>query len=79
MVKERENTRLAFRDCIRRGIESGRFRPAMDAEALAAFFSTVLNGLSIQARDGLDGKALNGIVDAAMMALADETGNHPAL
>ena len=70
MAKERENSRLAFRGCIQRGVELGRLKPDTDVDMLAAFLSTVLNGLSIQARDGLDLDTLNGIIDAAMAGVA---------
>lgn len=70
MAAERENTRLAFRDCIQRGVASGRLKPGTDTDSLAAFLSTVLNGLSIQTRDGLAQNTLNGIIDAALASLA---------
>lgn len=79
MAGKRENTRIAFRDCIRRGIDSGRLQPDTDAESLAAFLSTVLNGLSIQTRDGLGIDMLNGIVDAAMAGVAAAAARPEAL
>ena len=39
-----------------------------DAAAVAAFYATVLNGLSIQARDGASCATLNAVVDCAMAA-----------
>lgn len=69
MARERENTRLAFQECLQRGIDAGGLPPGSDAESLALFLSTVLNGLSIQARDGLDPSALHRIVDTALASL----------
>lgn len=71
MALEREQTRLVFRDCLQRGIDRGQLKPATDADGLAAYLSTVLNGLSIQARDGLDISTLNRVVDATMAALKE--------
>ena len=43
-------------------------RPDTDAETVAAFYSTVLNGLSIQARDGASAAQLQATVDGALAA-----------
>ncbi len=63
MAKEREQSRLAFQDCIQRGIEAGSLSASTDAESLSLFFSTLLNGISIQARDGLNLDKLNTLID----------------
>ena len=77
MALERQNTRLAFRDCLRRGMDAGQLPSTTDAESLADFLSAVLNGLSIQARDELSADALNGIVDTAMQGVAAVAGGRP--
>ncbi len=51
---------------LRRGQESGEISMSADVSALADFLTTVLQGLSIQAEDGLDRSRLLGIVDEAM-------------
>lgn len=56
--------RIAAR--ITRGIEERDVPPGTDAEGLAAFVTTVLHGLSVQARDGASRAALHGVVDQAM-------------
>ncbi|MER5443605.1 hypothetical protein [Streptomyces sp. NPDC002790] len=38
------------------------------ADSLADFYTTVLNALSLQARDGADSVALGNVVDVAMTA-----------
>ena len=53
---------------IARGIAEGDVPSGADARRLAAFYTTVLQGLSIQARDGASRRALNAIVDDAMAA-----------
>ena len=39
-----------------------------DADAMAQFYTTVLNGLALQARDGAGGAALDRVIDGAMAA-----------
>jgi AcrR family transcriptional regulator len=56
----------ALRDRIERGIADGDVPRGADATAISAFYSTVLEGLSIQARDGATPEQLNTIIDAAM-------------
>ncbi len=69
MAKEREQTRLAFQDCIQRGIGAGFLSAGTDAESLSLFFSTLLNGISIQARDGLNLDKLNTLIDSTVSQL----------
>ncbi|MEU2441796.1 TetR/AcrR family transcriptional regulator [Streptomyces rubradiris] len=47
---------------------AGELAPGTDTDRLAAFYTTFLNGLSIQARDGADRALLHGLVDMAMSA-----------
>lgn len=58
----------ALRDRLARGIAQGDLLASADVDQLAAFYTTVLEGLSIQARDGASAKKLNMIIDAAMLA-----------
>ncbi|WP_437927199.1 TetR/AcrR family transcriptional regulator [Sorangium sp. So ce291] len=51
-----------------RGVAEGDLPAGTDTAALAAFYTTVLQGLSIQARDGASREALLAIVDCAMAA-----------
>lgn len=57
-----------LRDRLARGIAQGDLLASADVDQLAAFYTTVLEGLSIQARDGASAKKLNMIIDAAMLA-----------
>ncbi|AUX39639.1 TetR family transcriptional regulator [Sorangium cellulosum] len=58
----------ALRCRIERGVADGDVPAGADTAKLAGFYATVLNGLSIQARDGAAREALDAIVDAAMGA-----------
>ncbi|MFI8998620.1 TetR/AcrR family transcriptional regulator [Streptomyces sp. NPDC053542] len=62
----RARTRQAVQSRIERGIADGDLPTGTDAAGLAAFYTTVLNGLSFQARDGASLAALNIVIDHAM-------------
>jgi AcrR family transcriptional regulator len=53
---------------LERGIRDGDVPSGTDAARVAAFYTTVAHGLSIQARDNVSRKALHTIVDTAMGA-----------
>lgn len=58
----------ALRRRIERGVAEGDVPAGADARRLATFYTTVTQGLSVQARDGATADALGTIVDAAMSA-----------
>jgi len=58
----------ALRRRIDQGIREGELPPGTDPARLAKFYTTVLQGLSIQARDGATLAELQEVVDAAMAA-----------
>ncbi|WP_437743055.1 TetR/AcrR family transcriptional regulator [Sorangium sp. So ce1504] len=58
----------ALRSRLDRGVVEGDVPAGTDTAALAAFYTTVLQGLSLQARDGASREALQAIVDCAMAA-----------
>ena len=58
----------SFAARIRKGIADGDVPAGADADAMAAFYTTVLNGLALQARDGAGGAALDRVIDGAMAA-----------
>lgn len=58
----------ALRHRLDRGVVEGDVPAGTDTAALAAFYTTVLQGLSLQARDGASREALQAIVDCAMAA-----------
>jgi AcrR family transcriptional regulator len=53
---------------VEKGISDGDVPPGADPAAVAAFYTTVLNGLALQARDGAGGAALGRVIDGAMAA-----------
>lgn len=57
-----------LKDRLAQGIAQGDLAPTADIAQLAAFYTTVLEGLSIQARDGAGADKLNTIIDTAMLA-----------
>jgi AcrR family transcriptional regulator len=68
LAARRREAQTAVRRRLEEGIAQGELLPGTDTAALAAFYTTVLQGLSIQARDGASGQALGAIVDCAMAA-----------
>jgi len=62
----RLKTPKAIAERIRRGQREGDVSKHTDADALAAYYATVLHGLSIQARDGAPRATLHSVVDCAM-------------
>jgi AcrR family transcriptional regulator len=51
---------------LERGVDAGELPPDTDVRALAAYYNTVLEGLSIQARDGASRGTMHAIIDCAM-------------
>lgn len=68
LAANREEGESTLRERLAQGIAEGDLAPSADVRQLAAFYTTVLEGLSIQARDGAGAKKLNMIIDAAMLA-----------
>jgi AcrR family transcriptional regulator len=58
----------AIQHRLRRGVDEGELPTNLDLVAMAAFYTTVIDGLAIQARDGVSRKALNFAVHCAMAA-----------
>jgi AcrR family transcriptional regulator len=68
LAQNRLDGETALRERLARGVAEGDLAPSADLDRLAAFYTTVLEGLSIQARDGASKEKLNMIVEAAMLA-----------
>jgi AcrR family transcriptional regulator len=64
----RSRRQRIIRQRLRRGVQEGDLPPGLDLIALASFYTTVLDGLSTQARDGASRKALKAAVGCAMAA-----------
>ncbi len=68
LAARRALVRAAVEARIRQGMAEGDVAATADAGVLADFYCTVLNGLSLQARDGRSCDELLAIGDAAMAA-----------
>ncbi|WP_426753920.1 TetR/AcrR family transcriptional regulator [Myxococcus sp. Y35] len=68
LAEKRLDGERALKRRLERGIAEGDLPASTDVRTLAAFYTTVLEGLSIQARDGASAKKLTTIIDAAMLA-----------
>lgn len=68
LADNRLDGEMTLRDRLARGVAEGDLPPSANIAQLAAFYTTVLEGLSIQARDGASTEKLNAIIDAAMLA-----------
>jgi AcrR family transcriptional regulator len=58
----------AIRMRLRQGVAAGQLPRGLDVDAVASFYTTVLNGLAIRARDGASVASLSAAVDGAMAA-----------
>jgi hypothetical protein len=67
----RRTTILLIRERLERGVADGDLPAETDAERLATYFATILQGLSLQAQDGATRNDLHGIVDTAMNVLTE--------
>ncbi len=83
MQKALAAKRAAGRDSmkarIRQGIKEGDVPAGTDPGALADFFSTVVAGMSMQARDGATRKSLLVTVDNAMLAFPAVVGKKKSM
>jgi AcrR family transcriptional regulator len=62
---------------LSRGVATGEIAPTVDLKAVARFYVTVQQGMSIQARDGADRKTLETIARLALAAWPELTaGKH---
>lgn len=68
LADSRRESEESFRRRVARGIAEGDVPSSADAGRVAAFYATVMNGLSIQARDGATADALERVIDSAMAA-----------
>lgn len=68
LAKRRAAGDEALRARIEQGIRDGELAPGTDASALAGFYSTVYQGMSMQAKDGASRDSLLATAAAAMRA-----------
>lgn len=66
MAEHRTSSEIAFARRLREGIAVGELPEDTDVETLAAYFSAIVRGLAVQARDGATRKRLRQIIAVAM-------------
>ncbi|WP_062205271.1 TetR/AcrR family transcriptional regulator [Streptomyces sp. NBRC 109706] len=64
----RARTKETFKSRLDRAVATGELPEDADTGRVAAFYTTFLNGLSLQARDGMGRDQLHALVDMAMAA-----------
>lgn len=69
MRQLRRITLRSIRERLERGVAEGELPADTDVSRLAAYFATVMQGLSLQAQDGAGRRTLLDIVDTAMRVL----------
>jgi AcrR family transcriptional regulator len=74
LAARRAKSKSLMRKRIAKGIADGELPSGADAGALAEFYTTVLAGMSMQARDGASRKSLEATVAAAMRAWPEQRG-----
>lgn len=72
--ERRQEIQDLLRARLARGVADGELAPDTDVAAVASFYNTVLQGPSLQARDGAAPDTLVSIVDCAMAAWDGLTG-----
>ncbi|WP_330256734.1 TetR/AcrR family transcriptional regulator [Nocardia sp. NBC_00565] len=66
LIEKRRETTEDIRERLNRGVAEGDLPPDADTAALAGFYTTILYGLSIRARDGASHAELTQSIDCAM-------------
>lgn len=78
LTQKRVASRDNLRNRIKRGIEEGDVPQGADAAALADFYSTIMTGMAMQARDGATRKSLLATVAQAMSLFPKVAGKKGA-
>jgi AcrR family transcriptional regulator len=68
LAKRRAAAIASIRERIQDGVDGGELPPDTDAKALSNFYSTIYQGMSMQAKDGATRASLMATVEAAMRA-----------
>lgn len=73
----RRSTTQLIRQRLERGVADGELAADTDAERLATYFGTIIQGISLQAQDGAGRETLLGIVKTAMAVIEVECHSGP--
>jgi hypothetical protein len=68
LAQHRARVQAAIEKRMRRAVAEGELPSGADIKGMASFYMTVLQGLSLQARDGASPGTIAAIVDSAMAA-----------
>jgi AcrR family transcriptional regulator len=68
LCRWRRDAQSGFEERLRRGIKDGDVPANADVAKIAGFYMTILQGLSLRARDGAPREAMLDVADAAMAA-----------
>ena len=71
LIRIRADTEAAIRARLDRGVLEGDLSPSADTQVLANYFSMLMQGLSMQARDGASRGALEALIAPSLAALTD--------
>ena len=71
--EQRAENVAALRARLKRAVKEGELPKGVDCQAVATFYATVQQGMSIQARDGASCRTLQAVADCAMAAWDDLT------
>lgn len=70
LADRRRHQTAAIVERLAQGVRDGDLAPGTDTEALGHYFSTLMHGLSIEARDGVSGRQLSDAAGYALQVLA---------
>lgn len=77
VTRRRLATIAAIKARFDRAASEGELAPSTDTQALASYYAAVVQGLSIQARDGVSRKALDALVNVALSAWPGSRADQP--
>jgi AcrR family transcriptional regulator len=78
VARRRLATIAAIKARFDRAASEGELAPSTDTQALASYYAAVVQGLSIQARDGVSRKILDALADVALSAWPGSRADQPA-
>ncbi|AUL46937.1 TetR family transcriptional regulator [Bordetella trematum] len=78
LARQRARTHDGLRRCVQRAVDAGELPADTDVRALTAVFQTFLNGLSLQARDGVPGTVLDAAVTQLFQGCWPAQASSPA-
>ena len=67
LCDRRRDVARRIRDRLERGVAEGELPQGLELDRIAAYFGTVVKGMSIEARDGADGGTLLSVAKSAML------------